>query len=191
MATDASSHARRFLATVDPDLHMVEAYRSYRQSAARKATDSDAHAWCLARINQLCGATSFTKAFEQHEVVTLLAVGSIDSTRRSDWSSLRIRQSMPVPAAMSRIEPDFFPVLLKEVTARTATSPAFSANLESAKQWLWQTAASLKAEAQLHQPDQPAIGTIAAAAPSTGEALEGLLAFIVIATVVRWVQKSD
>lgn len=171
MGTNTAEHARLLLTSVDPDASLIEQYQSFVKSPPRKATDDDFHAWCLARIKSLCGATSFQDAFQRNEFRTLLAFGYMGYAQNLNISPARVTRSMPVPMVALKLEADFFPVLLKEIQAYMATSPTFAQKLKASEQSVSNLVARFSAT-----PSDSAPGAQAAAAAS-GQDIINVLTF--------------
>jgi hypothetical protein len=188
---DTLQHAREALATSDPSLQIVQAYRLFLESPPRKASDNDLHAWCLARIKDLCGATSFKEALRHPDVLTLLAFGYLGFVRRPDLLPPRVRQSMPVPKEVAEIEPEFFPVLRKEIRSHMDESPSFDASVKAAEREVAQLVASLTAMSSTNASKQSApTQAVVPAEPSGGDIAQGIGAFIVIFVLVTSIGKK-
>jgi len=192
---DTQQHARKSLATVDPDFQLVEAYRFFLESPARKAKgekNDDLNTWLLARIKDLCGVTSFKDALKHRDCLTLLAFGYLGFVRRPDLLLPRVRQSTPIPKGFAKIEPDFFPVLLKEIRSNAAQSPSFGAQLKTAEQTIKQLVPRLEAIPNVKGPNssnlQPPIA--AAASDSPADAIPFLFLIFVVSGVIAKVKKA-
>jgi hypothetical protein len=163
-------HVRLLLDSIDPDARFVDDFRSFLKSPPRKTTDhDDFQAWCLTRIKELSGATSFKDAFQNDDVRTLLAFGYMGYAQHLNLPSLRVTQSMPVPKVASTLEPDFFPVLLKEIRSHAELSAPFANNLQAGEKRVLDLVNRLSAAPP---PDAPA------AADGLGESVIGLVTFL-------------
>ncbi|WP_433788701.1 hypothetical protein [Actinoplanes sp. CA-252034] len=141
-ATDPATaqHARRVLNLVNADLGAVDpegatrlleaSLADYAESAPRDPDADDLLAWVQRRIAHLTGTDSIEAAVKRNpETRTLLAFGYLSYTQRQDRPQPRIARSMPVPAVLANLEPDFLPELLRQVQSRARTSAAFATAL--------------------------------------------------------------
>lgn len=140
-------HGRLLLGMVDPDARFVDEFHGFIKSPPRKPDQQDFHAWCLARIKDLYGATSFEAAFKNENFRTLLAFGYMGYARHPELSHPRVTQAIPVPKVASELEPDFFPVLSKEVRSHAALSASFADDLKAAEQRVSNLVTRLSAKA--------------------------------------------
>jgi hypothetical protein len=183
MDINTIEHARLLIALADPDAGLTEKYQSFLKSPPRKATDDDFYAWSLTQIKNLYGVDSFRDAFQNHDFRTLLAFGYMGYAQHLDLSLPRVTRSMPVPKIASGIEPDFFPVLLKEIRAYAASSATFAQNLEASTQSVSNLVARLSAT-----PPEAAPG--AAVAHTAADNVEGLINVVAFVGFLIWATVS-
>jgi hypothetical protein len=174
MDANTIEHARLLVGLVDPDAALAEQYQSFLKSPPRKATNTDFCAWCLARIKDLCGAASFEDAFQNRDFRTLLAFGYMGYAQHLNVSLPQVTRSMPVPRVASELEADFFPVLLKEIRAYAASSPAFAQNLETSEQ----SVSNLVARSSATPPEAAPGAAATAAAAADGGGIINVITFV-------------
>ena len=189
-------HARRVLASLEANVELIETVRRALElspRAAVRARRNDLRSWCLARIKDLSGATSFQEAFANRDVLTLVAFGYLGVTRHPEWPAARVRPSMPVPKALAQIEPDFFDALLHEVRSEAKASPSFGATLKAAERDVTRIVARLRVmTAPNRMPEQrtgkkPLTVTARSAAGDAGNLVLGVA---VIWLVIKWVDNT-
>jgi hypothetical protein len=155
--TSTADHARRVLELVNVDLGLVnlgdarrklaESLAAYRASAARDPSADDLHAWARQRLAALTGTDSFKAAVtELPQTRTLLAFGFLSLTQHQDRRLPRITRSMPVPTVLAKLEPDFLPELLSQVSAELKKSAAFATDLTASSSELDQFIATTSIE---------------------------------------------
>ena len=138
-------HARAVLDQVDADLGLVNpaGLRSRLQQScatcqatfAQPDSDSpptnDLDGWIRQRKYDLCGTDSYVAAVtEAPQARTLVAFSLLAYSQNQDVSVPQIEQSMPVPAMLQNLEPDFLPVLVSQINERGNASPAFAGALQ-------------------------------------------------------------
>lgn len=143
-ATDPATtqHARRVLNLVNSDLGVVDidgatgllkaSLTDYAGSAPRDPGADDLLAWVQGRVKNLTGSDSIEAAVRENpETRALLAFGFLSYTQRQNQPQPRIARSMPVPAVLANLEPDFLPELLRQVQLKAKTTPSFATALQS------------------------------------------------------------
>lgn len=147
--TATAAHARRVLGLVNADLglanpiglnRLLEAsLADYVASAPRDPAAADLNAWLRRRLVSLAGTDSFLDAATKiPQTRELLAFGLLSYSQRQDGRQPKIARGMPVPAVLANLEPDFLPELLRQVEAKTRTSPPFVSGLQSGTDHLTQ-----------------------------------------------------
>ncbi|WP_157441494.1 hypothetical protein [Actinoplanes awajinensis] len=135
-------HARRVLNLVNADLGAINlegatgllktSLTAYAESAPRDPGADDLLAWVRRRITNLTGSDSIDAAVNENpETRALLAFGFLSYTQRQDRPQPKISRSMPVPAVLANLEPDFLPELLRQVQSKAKTSPSFATALQT------------------------------------------------------------
>lgn len=145
--TATTNHARRVLelvnvdrGLVDPDgarRHLAESLATYTASAPRDPDADDLNAWVRRRIASLTGTDSVEAAvYKIPETRELLAFGFLSYTQRQDRPQPKITRSMPVPAVLTNLEPDFLPELLRQVRGKAKASVPFASELRTSSDHL-------------------------------------------------------
>jgi hypothetical protein len=136
------AHARQTLSGVDVDLGLVnlegarsrlkESFAAYDVSAPRDPMATDLHAWVDRRIADLTGIKdSFASANELAMTRTLLAFGFVAYTHYQHITLPTIARSMPVPTVLSKLEPDFFSELHRQIDTSIRNSRTFASQLQT------------------------------------------------------------
>jgi hypothetical protein len=132
-----TDHARQVLTMANADLGVVNpvGLQSQFQHACAAYAASPAPApgapatmetWTQQRMANLCGTESFVAAAtEVPETRTLLSFALLASSQHQKAALPQVNQGMSVPAVLKTLEPDFFPVLLNQTSAKSSGSPAF------------------------------------------------------------------
>ena len=137
-------HVQRAIGSVDPTAKLIAFYNQFpKDPPPGKVPANSLNVWCLNRIKDLCGATSFSEAAMNASFNTVLAYAYLAFSKDSPQALPRINQYARVPAAITKLEPDFFPTLLKELEAESKASPAFALKMKSAHEELAQVIARL------------------------------------------------
>jgi hypothetical protein len=108
-----------------------ESFATYLAAAPRDPKADDLHAWAETRLTDLTGAEMFKNALDIPETKTLMSFGFMVYSQHQDVR-LEVSRSMPVPTALSKLEPDFFPELLHQIEVNCLTSRAFGDQLVAA-----------------------------------------------------------
>lgn len=143
------AHARRVLELVNADLGLVdpaglrrqlgESLAAYAASAPRDPDANDLNAWVRGRIARLTGSDSITAAVRENpQTRELLAFGFLSYAQRQDHPQPKIARSMPVPAVLVNLEPDFLAELLRQVEGRAKASAPFANGLRASSDQLTQ-----------------------------------------------------
>jgi hypothetical protein len=140
--TPTADHARRVLGLVNVDLGVVnptglenqlaQSLAAYRASAPRDPNANDLEAWTRQRMVNLCGTDSFQDAVTKiPQTRTLLAFSLVAYSQHQDIQPPKIARSMPVPATLARLEPDFLPELLSQINVKSKGSATFTTGLQT------------------------------------------------------------
>ena len=146
MKTESTlDHVQRAIESIDPAAKLVAFYHQFPKDPPPrgKVPPNSLRVWCLSRIKDLCGATSFSDAAQNASFNTVLAYAYLAFSKDSPKAPPRINQYARVPAGIAKLEPDFFPALLKELEAESKESPAFALKMKSAHEELAQVIARL------------------------------------------------
>jgi hypothetical protein len=132
-------HVQRAIGSVDPTAKLIAFYNQFpKEPPTGKVPANSLRQWCLSRIKDLCGATSFSEAAKNASFNTVLAYAYLAFSTHSPQALPRINQYARVPAAIAKLEPDFFPALLKGLEEESKASPAFALKMKTAHQELAQ-----------------------------------------------------
>ena len=94
---------------------------------------------------------------------------------------------MPIPEGMSDLEPDFFPVLLKEIRSNAVASPSFAAKLETARASITRLIARLESISDVAGPKDASDGPPVAAREGSGtEIIGGVLIVLLYVSLYNW-----
>lgn len=176
------AHARQVLERLNPDLGLVnpegaklqllESFAAYDASAPRDPAANDLEAWTRQRFTNLTGTDSLETALDNLQSRSLLAFGFALHTQLQNGTLPAIARSEPVPAGLERLEPDFFPELLRQIGIRARSTPAFADLLQAGAAELDQVSAKKK---NTH--------------PSRGMLLAMFIVLIVGGPLVEWANK--
>jgi hypothetical protein len=152
--TSTVAHARQVLEQVDLDLGLVnpegaqlqlmDSFDAYDASAPREPAANDLEGWTRQRFADLTGTGSLETALGNPQTRTLLAFGFVVHTQHQDRQLPEVARSVPVPAGLARLEPDFFPELVRQIGIRTRSTPAFADLLQASAAKLDDVAAKKK-----------------------------------------------
>jgi hypothetical protein len=179
--TSTADHARRVLELVNVDIGLVnpsgakrlleESLAVFQASAPRDPNANDLDAWARSRIADLTGTDSFEAAVKEiPQTRTLLAFGFLSYTQHQDRRQPKIIRSMPVPAALANLEPDFFPELLGQINAKVKGSTTFANELRTSSAELDQFVATVSMAPPGH--------------PTTGDIVNWVVFLVVVGIVV-------
>jgi hypothetical protein len=152
--TSTADHARRVLDLVDVELGLVnpnglrgqcaQSLAASQASFAQREDDpvvtNNLDAWLRQRMVDLCGTDSYDVAVPQTR--TLLAFSFLAYSQNQDIPPPQVDPDMPVPTVLQALEPDFLPILLDQINAKSGTSPAFANALQASSAELDQIVAA-------------------------------------------------
>jgi hypothetical protein len=138
-----AEHARRVLGSLNVDRGLVdlagaqgrlkEGVASYLESAPRDPNANDVYAWTQQRVRDLTGRPDVFGGplFEHPQTRALLAFAFALYTQHQDVRLPVIVRSMPVPVVLAKLEPDFFPELLRQLEAEGRGRPGLDRLLQA------------------------------------------------------------
>ena len=152
--TSTVAHARQVLELLNLDLGLVnpegaklrvlDSFAAYDVSAPRDPAANDLEAWARQRFADLTGTGSLETALDNLLSRDLLAFGFVLHTQHQDAPLPAFTRSELVPAGLTRLEPDFFPELSRQIGIRIRSTPAFADLLQAGAAELDQVAAKKK-----------------------------------------------
>jgi hypothetical protein len=168
-------HVQRAIGSVDPTAKLIAFYNQFpKEPPPGKVSANSLREWCLSRIKDLCGATSFSEAAKNASFNTVLAYAYLAFSKDSPQALPRINQYARVPAGIAKLEPDFFPELLKGLEAESKASPAFALKMKNAHQELAEVIARLN-----ETPSKAAAASVHPAVDDGGGGVGGAIVAIV------------
>lgn len=185
--TSTADHAQGFLENLDVELGLVDAdaaqrmmtdsFGVYLASDPRDPKANDLHAWAQQRIADLTGTDDIEAAVTKiPQTRKLLATSFLIYTQQKDLQLPKITRSMSVPARLVKLEPDFFPELLRQIDAKSESSRGFADLLQAGSAELDRFLATVSDD-------------FATSATATNRGLEGAtlvaLVFIAVAAIVE------
>jgi hypothetical protein len=120
-------HARRVLGAVETERGLVdletafsrltECVKSYQNSPPRDPNADDLHAWTQQRVTELTGKKEPFAEYllEVPQTRSLLGFAFVSFAQHKDTRLPVMAHSMPVPAVLVKLEPDFFPELVNQI----------------------------------------------------------------------------
>jgi hypothetical protein len=191
-----ADHVRRVLdevnidrGLVDPDGLRRQLERGYAELVEAPPRDpyaNDLETWVRQRIVEVCRTDIFAPAVtEIPQSRALLAFSYLAYSQNQDTLLPRLDPGMRVPAVLQRLEPDFLPVLVDQVTERAGQSRAFAYALQATSDELDRFLAEKVRESS------DVNGRMAQAQPGSGaEALEFTAGVLVILAFLYWIKRG-
>jgi hypothetical protein len=194
-----ADHVRRVLAEVNIDRGLVNPdglrrmlERGYAEVVAAPPWDPSANnlaAWVRQRLVEVCRTETFAPAVtEIAESRALLAFSYLAYSQNQEIALPRLDPGIRVPAVLQRLEPDFFPVLVDQVTAKAGQSREFAYALQATSDELDRFLAEKVRESSSDEAGQ---GRGAQSKPGSGaEGLEFTAGILVILATVYWIKRG-
>lgn len=129
-------HVQRAIIPVNPAARLIAAFNQITKNPLPNeiAPPGSLAFWCTSRLQGAFGVSSFVEARKIPAFNTLLGFGYLRFSEDKTLAQPSVNLLGPPPAALTNLEPDFFPTLVTELQSEISQSPTFAQKMNSAQQ---------------------------------------------------------